>query len=90
MNHVLGFEPIAVGYLGGAGVAAAERATLGEKVRSRGAMDGAVDAAAAQQRAVGGVDDGLDIERRDVGDADLEPRRCDFGGEEGRAHRRRC
>jgi hypothetical protein len=49
-------------------------------------MDGAVDAAAAEQRPVGGVDDGPDIERGDVRDADLEPRGSDFGGEEGSAH----
>ena len=48
-------------------------------------MDGAVDAAAAEQRAVGGVDDGVDVERGDVGDEDVEPRRADFGGEQGHA-----
>ena len=87
---MLGFESISAGNLRGAGVTAVERAALGEKVRSGGAMDGAVDAATAEQRAVGRVDDGLDIERRDIGDANLEPRRCDFGGEKGSAHRRRC
>src|SRR5262249_22628654 len=89
VDDVLGFETIAAGDLGRAGGAAAERATLGEKVRGGGAVDGAIDAAAAEQRSVGGVDDGLDIEGGDVGDADLEPRGSDFGGEEGSAHRRR-
>src|SRR5262249_16297332 len=88
LDDVLGLEAIAAGDLGGAGVAAAERATLGEKVRPGGAVNGAIDAAATEQRSVGGVDDGPDIERGDVGDADLEPRGSDFGGEEGSAHRR--
>ena len=44
-------------------------------------MDSAVDAAAAEQRAVGRVDDGLDVERGDVGHHDLEPCRAGFGGE---------
>src|SRR5262249_38238525 len=63
VDDVLGFEAIAACDLGGAGVAAAERATFGEKVRPGGAVDGAIDAAAAEQRLVGSVDDGPDIER---------------------------
>src|SRR5262249_49584259 len=86
VDDVLGFEAVAAGDLGGTGIAAAERATFGEKLRAGGAMDGAVDAAAAEQRSVGGVDDGPDIERRDVRDADFEARRADFGGEEGSGH----
>ena len=35
-------------------------------------MDRAVDAAAAEQRAVGGIDDGVDIEPGDVADDDLD------------------
>ena len=49
-------------------------------------MDRPVDAAAAEQRRIRRVDDGVDIERRDVGDADVEPRRPDRGGEERGAH----
>ena len=43
----------------------------------------AVDAAAAEQRAVRRVHDGVDVERRDVGHEDVEAGRADFGGEEG-------
>src|SRR5262249_6179539 len=86
VDDVLGFQAIAAGDLGGTGVAAAERAAFGEKLRSGGAMDGTVDAAAAEQCPVGGVDDGPDIERGDVRDADFEPRRADFGGEEASGH----
>ncbi len=35
-------------------------------------MDRAIDPTAATQPAVGGVDDGIDIEGGDVGDEDLE------------------
>ena len=82
VDHVPGRKPIAAGDLGGAGGAAAERAALGDQFRAGGAMDGAVDAAAAEQRRVGRIDDGVDVERRDVGDADFEPRRADLGGQE--------
>ena len=40
-------------------------------------MDCAVDAAATEQRAIRGVDDGVNTQCRDVGDDDLEPRRAD-------------
>jgi hypothetical protein len=40
---------------------------LVEELWSSGAVDGAVDASAAQQRRVGGVHDGVDLEGRDVG-----------------------
>ena len=50
MNDVPGLEPIAAGDLGGTGVATAQRLAFGQQLRSGGAMDGAVDAAAAEQR----------------------------------------
>ena len=63
MNDVPGLEAIAAGDLGGTGVAAAQRLALGQQLGSGGAMDRAVDAAAAEQRRVRGVDDGVDVER---------------------------
>src|SRR5262245_31508085 len=69
VDHVARLEPVAAGDLRGAGVAAAERAALGQKLWPGGAMDGAVDAAAAEEGAVRGIDDGRDVERGDVGDA---------------------
>ena len=77
MDDVPGLEAIAAGDLGGTGVATAQGLALGQQLGAGGTMDGAVDAAAAEQRGVGSVDDGVDVERRDVGDADLEPRRSD-------------
>ena len=53
-------EAVAARDLGLARVAAAERAALREQLGARGAMDGAIHAAPAEQRGVGGVDDGVD------------------------------
>jgi hypothetical protein len=36
-----------------------EHAAFGEKPRPGGAVDGAIDATAAQQRGISGVDDGI-------------------------------
>ncbi len=45
-------------------------------------MDRAINATATKQSRVGGVDDGIDTQCRDIGDADLEPRAADLA----RAH----
>src|SRR5262245_12114533 len=79
VNDVFRFEAIAPGNLGGAGVTAAERLTLSEKFRPRGAMDSAVDAAATEQCSICRIDDGVDIERRYVRNADLKLRRPNLG-----------
>jgi len=49
-------------------------------------MDSAIHAAAAEQSSVGSVDDGIDIQRGDVGNTDLEPGRSDRGREKRSAH----
>ena len=72
VDDMAGLEAIAARDLGLAGLAAAERAAFGEQLRPGGAMDGAVDAAAAEQGGVGRVDDGVDVERGDVGLEDLD------------------
>ena len=41
-------------------------------------MDRPIDAAATEERTVGGVDDGVNAQGRDVGDENLEPRRADL------------
>jgi hypothetical protein len=43
-------------------------------------MDRAIDAATAEQRRVRGVDDGVNAQRRNVGDDDFQPRRIDLAG----------
>jgi hypothetical protein len=83
VDDVLSLEPKARRDFRRAGVATAKPAALLQQLRPGGAMDGAVDAAAAEQRAVRRVDDGVDVERRDVGHADFEQRRADRRGEKG-------
>jgi hypothetical protein len=80
-----GRQPIAARDLGVAGGATAERAAFGEQVGARGAMNRAVDATATEQRGIGGVDDRINGERRDVGDDDLERRRADLADEGAQA-----
>src|SRR5262249_53885920 len=54
--------------------AAAERAALGEQLRPRGAVDGAIAPAAAEQRLVGRVHDRVHLLVRDVAHHHLEAR----------------
>jgi hypothetical protein len=65
-------------------IAAAECSAFGEQFRTRRTMDGAIDASAAKQRPVRRIDDGIDVERRDIGNADFKPGRADFGGKKQR------
>lgn len=58
--------------LGVAGRAAAEFFAGAEEVFAGGAVDGSVDASAAEQGGVGGVDDGVHFKLRDVGLDDFE------------------
>jgi hypothetical protein len=60
------FQAIAAGDLRLSGRAAAERAAFGQQIGTGGAVNGAVDTAAAEQRFIGGVDDGVDVELGDV------------------------
>src|SRR5579862_1826810 len=81
VNDMLRRQPITAGDLGGAGRAAAKRSAFDKQFRSGGAMDRAVDATAAEQAPIGGIDDGVDRKRGDVGNADLYLRGADFGNE---------
>src|SRR5262245_34972685 len=72
MDHVTRLQPITSGDLGLAGRAAAERAALGQKLRSGGTVNGAVDATAAQKAFVRGIDDGIDVEACDVAFDDVD------------------
>ena len=78
MNHVSGRQPISFGDFGIAGIAAAQRAALGKQFGPRRPVDRAIDAAPAKERRIGGVDDGVNAESRDVGDDDLQPRLADL------------
>jgi hypothetical protein len=59
MNDMPRRQTITLGDLGVAGCAAAKRAAFGEQLRPGGTMDRAIDAAAAEQRRIRGVDDGV-------------------------------
>jgi hypothetical protein len=59
MNDMARREPVAMGNPGVAGFAATKRAAFGEQPRPGRAMDRAIDPAAAKQRAIRGVDDGV-------------------------------
>jgi hypothetical protein len=48
-------------------------------------MDRPIDAAASEQRGVRGVDDGVNAQRRDIGDNDFQPRRADLARGEAQA-----
>ena len=56
---------------------AAERTALGQQFGSRATVDGPVNASPAEQRGVGGVDDRINVKRRDVGDDHLQLRSAD-------------
>lgn len=49
MNHVPRRKLVTFGDFGAAGLAAIQGAAFGEKLRARGAMNGAIDAATAEQ-----------------------------------------
>ena len=55
-----------------------KRAAFGEKLRPGRAMDRTIHAAPAEQRPIGGVDDGVNAQCRDVGDDDFQPCRTDL------------
>jgi hypothetical protein len=59
MNHMPRRQPIRRSDFGIAGLAAMERAAFGKKLRPGRAMDRAIDAPTAEQRGVGGVDNGV-------------------------------
>lgn len=75
MDHVLGWQPVRAGDLGVTGIAAAKRAALVKQFRACRPVDGAVNAATTQQGGVSGIDDGINAERRNVGDDNFQSRR---------------
>ena len=58
--------------LGVAGLAAMQGPAFFEEFRTRRAVDRAIDAATAEERSVGRVDDGVDVEPGDVANGDRE------------------
>jgi hypothetical protein len=72
VDDVLCREAIATGDLRRTRLAAAERAAFLQQFGTGRAMDRAIDAPAAKQRAVRGIYDGVERQRRDVGNEDVE------------------
>src|ERR1700743_3062792 len=67
-----GVKPIALGDLGVAGLAAVEHTAFGDKLGPGRPMDRAIHAAPAKERRIGGVDDGVNAQCRNVSDDDFE------------------
>jgi hypothetical protein len=62
-----------------------EGAAFGEQFRPGGAMDRAVDATPAEQRAVRRVDDGVNAKAGNVGDDDFKSRRAELASGKAQA-----
>ena len=78
VNDMTGREPVSLGDLGIASLAAMKLPAFHYEVRTCRSMDRAVDATAAKQRRVGGVDNSIDTQGRDIGDEDFEPHAADL------------
>ena len=72
MDHMLRRKPVALCDSGVSRRAAAKGTAFGQKLSSRGAMDGTIDAAPAKERRVCGVDDGVNAQCGDVSSDDFE------------------
>ena len=59
-------QTIALRDSGVAGLTTSETAALRQQLRTGGPMDRSIDAATAEERSVGGIYDGIDLERSDV------------------------
>src|SRR6185436_6787216 len=92
MNHVASREPVSLGSHCFAGWASGKQFELCHELRSGGVVNRAVHATAATERAVGGVDDCVDFERRNVSVDDLDHERWNVGTLErtGRGARASC
>jgi hypothetical protein len=78
-------QTISSGDFGIAGRAAVERAAFGQQFGPGRAVDRAIDAAATEQGRIGGVDDGVNAQARDIGDDNFQPRAADLAGRKTQA-----
>ena len=74
MNNVARGQAIAAGDPGVSGCAATKRFTFAFEFGTGRAMDRAVDATTAEQRSIGGVNDGIDVEPGNVANGDRKAR----------------
>ena len=71
MDHMTRRQAITGGDLGAAGLTAPEPAAFGQKRRPGRPMDRAIDTTTTEQRRICRVDDGVNVQRRDIGDDDF-------------------
>jgi len=71
-------QAISLRDLGVTGFATVQHPAFDGEFGSGSTMDRAVNTAATQQRAIGGVDDGVNAQCRDVGNDDLDTRWADL------------
>jgi hypothetical protein len=76
MDHMPRQQAISLGDLRIASLAAAELAAFGQQLRTGRIVDCTINTAATKQRRIGGVDDGVNAQRRNVGDDDFKSRRA--------------
>ena len=80
-----GFQQITPGDFGIAGRAAIEGTAFREKPGPRRPVDGAIDATPAEQGRMGGVDDSVNAQGRDVGDDGFETRGAELARSQDQA-----
>jgi len=78
MDHMPRRQPITLRDFSVAGLAAMERSAFHQQLRPGRPVDRTIDTPAAKQRGVGGVDDGVNAQSRDVGDDNLDARVADL------------
>jgi hypothetical protein len=78
MQHMLCRQPVTWCDLDVASGAAIQGAAGGEQFGAGSAMDGTIDATAAEQRRIGGVDNGINAQGRDVGNDNPQGRRAEL------------
>src|SRR3954451_3677254 len=85
VNDMPGGKSVAFGDLGIACCAATEGTAFSQQLRPGRAMNRAVDTAAAEQRFIRSVDDGVNVKCGDVAGDDFEPPAGDFARCRGQA-----
>jgi len=78
VNHMPRGQTVSFGNFSVAGFTPMQHAAFHHELRTSRAMDRAVDATSAEQRAIRGVDNGVNAQGRDVGDDNFKPGLADL------------
>jgi hypothetical protein len=73
MDDMLGRQPVSFGDPGFAGWATTKQATFVQQIWAGSAVDSTINPAAAQQRTVGGIDNGVNRQLRNIGFSHFHP-----------------